>query len=655
MTHAGYGAKPADAITGRLGVRFALPLLSGLLLLPLCMLAMGYQHAKLRILDEATARIQRLEAFVERQDYTSRQLVEKNAAAVIFLLEEAGPDTIFEPSGSLRQELEKRIDAILQTNQGVKEVLVYLEDGERNMRGTRFSRDEHPASFSPPEKEFRNVLFTAIGGRPVWQTRIAGQNGSGNELLMSYCAPLHRKQAGNVYSRFGVVLVNLSTPWFVGRVQSLSAMDGSAIFFMAQDGAWTLPVSSYAGDETEKASLARLSDNMREERQGHMPVTWNGLPYVGVHLPLLTKDLVLGALIPEERLFGSLDNAAVMLAGATAVFAALVLLCLLRTSAVILRPVRELKIAASRLMRGDFTGSAKDRTKGSRAAGARHLDEPARLRAAIDVLRGALRRREKDLTLLTVARERLFGEMELAGKIQRAICRTKLPEADNIVLAAELHPAGEICGEITDCFFRTPDVLCCIMGSVAARGVPAALLMDRVIPLLHELLLSGLSPGQALENANSIIDSYGTLDKSDLSPLVRVFLGALRRRDGVFTWACAGKNPPYRIFAGKVTQLNWSGDLPLGAKSDARYRNQETRLSPGETVFLCSERLTAVPDACGGMYGENRLLALLSAHTGDPGQMLRDVHESVLAHAGGERLTTDVAMLALRWLGSMRV
>jgi sigma-B regulation protein RsbU (phosphoserine phosphatase) len=266
----------------------------------------------------------------------------------------------------------------------------------------------------------------------------------------------------------------------------------------------------------------------------------------------------------------------------------------------------------------------------------------------------ALGERQRDLTLLAAAHERLFGEIALAGKLQYTLRRGRQKPPESFMLAAELRPAGPIAHDVFDYFAPDAETLYCLTASVTAHGIPAALLMDRVLPLLHELLLGGMPPAQALENANTIILSYAPIDKSDrkdLSPFVSVFISAISAKDGKLVWASAGKPPPYLVFAGKAQALPWSGDFPLGVQGGIVYHNHKSTLKPGETLVLCGSKLTGLSSPGGEAFGEERLLALLRSSTGNPAQLVASVLSACLAYTGSETPPEDIALLALRWLG----
>lgn len=624
------------------------------------MLGLGYFHTREQVFAGAAAHIRQLESFAVLQESYARQWIEGSVMPILRVLEVAGPERYYASEG-YRRRLEKAIMAAMPAGRGEIRLRVYLEDPWGRMRGTRFVRGGEPFHFTPDEEEIRRAFLSVADDKGSWRILVEGGGGE-KDLTARYYAPIFKRDKRRLRSRFGVLAVEIPLAWLAGRIRSVSTTPGSHIFFMDKGGGWTLPdPDALAADGKrpgETAGLFRLHRLMAVRQAGQAEVPWEGKPHVAVFTPLRSGDLMLGMLIPSERLLGTLNHKVMLYAAAGLALFLFALFSLRRTAGLILGPVRELSRDAERLSAGDFShepeksGFPHARCAVPLPGGNRFRpDEPGRLKNAAAQLRTALRQRQRDLMLLAATRERLFGEIALAGKLQQALRRGEAELPENISVAAELHPAGPIARDILDYFSVGPDTLCCIMASVTAQGIPAALLMDRVMPLLHELLSSGASPADALENTNIILHSYTSMDKTEMSPFVSVFIGMLCAKDGTLVWACAGKNPPYRVFAGKAEALPWSGAFPLGVMREAVYHNQSATFSPGESLFVCGTRLLAMPSPSGAIFGEDHVLSLLRNSTGTPARLLGTIHAACLAHIGSGTPPDDIAMLAVRWLG----
>jgi sigma-B regulation protein RsbU (phosphoserine phosphatase) len=276
----------------------------------------------------------------------------------------------------------------------------------------------------------------------------------------------------------------------------------------------------------------------------------------------------------------------------------------------------------------------------------RFPDEAQRLRQATETLRKALHQRVRDLTLIGRTRERLFGEMTFARSMQEAMRPQKLPSAPDLEVAAFVHTASDVCGDMYDYFYQRPRRLCCVMGNAAAHGVPAALLTSRVIPLLHELLLSGFAPGRALENINRVLSPAASREQH----MVSVFVGILNLDDGRFRFACAGHAPPFRRQGREADQLEWTGNVPLGIRDEEIYPEREIHLRPGETLFFSGPRLLSVQDAAGRDFGEGALRRFLAENAEAPTSLVRSLYTRLRNHAGGPP-RDDLTFFAVRWRG----
>ncbi len=638
----------------RLAVRFTLPLLAILAFFSGTMLILGYFHVREQAVAGTAAQIRQLAVFASFQEAYVRRWTEGGAAPVVRALEEAGPDRLYEYD-TYRQRLEDAILAAMPAERGMLGITVYLEDTQGRRHAVRFRRGEEPLHFTPGEDAMRRAFLAVANNDGSWRTFVS-ESGVGKELTTRYYTPVNKRDFQGLPSRFGVLTVDVSMAWVAGRIRTISLTPETQVFFMDNEGAWTLPEAPGDGLASDLARLHRL---MFAKQTGQTIVSREGKKYVVAYMPLGSGDLMFGMFIPEKDLFGDLDRTLLFFVMVGLFLFLFALLFLKRTANLILHPVHELSLEAKRLSVGDFSPAKAPPVSRSfsRPLAEQWPDEPTRLYNTATRLRVALGQRQKDLTLLAATRERLFGEIALAGKLQHTLRHGTQKVPDRFILAAELSPAGHIAHEAFDYFSReegTGETLYCVTASVTAHGIPAALLMDRVLPLLHELLVSGMSPAEALENANTIILSYAPIDKKGLSPFVSVFVGALFAQDGTILWASAGKPPPYRIFIGSTASLPWSGDFPLGVQGESVYTNHTTTLRPGETLLLCGGRLTALLSPDGEAFGEERLLSLLTAATGTPAQLIESIRSACFAHVGSETPPEDIALVAVRWKGRYR-
>ncbi|MFQ5593000.1 MAG: GAF domain-containing protein [Anaerolineae bacterium] len=209
-----------------------------------------------------------------------------------------------------------------------------------------------------------------------------------------------------------------------------------------------------------------------------------------------------------------------------------------------------------------------------------------------------------------VKQERLEQELRVAQFIQQTLLPKEVPALPGWQVAAYYQPARAVGGDLYD-FLHLPDGrLGFIIGDVAGKGVPAALVMATTRAVLRAAGLRLASPGQVLERVNDVLCP-------DMPPnmFVTCLYAVLDSDSGRLQYASAGQNPPYRRNDGGVAELQAAG-LPLGLVSGMRYEENETTLAPGESILFSSDGLVEAHNPEREIFGFPRLGALMADHPG---------------------------------------
>lgn len=610
----------------RLETRQAIPVMIGLAGVIALLLTLGYLYAREQILAATRAQVAQLIGSIARQDDYNHKWLQRGMQPLVRLAAQFPGQ-----NAPQQKKTDAALAALISDARGRQTVEILLIDGADGLTVRRYDsqglRYAGPADGAWTAKQVRD--FSA----PHWYTPTVDTS---RDFVLRYSAPILDEAREGQGKSIGICSVSLAISWFADRVRSFSPFKNCGVFFLARDGSWTLPPE-------DDLPLADLKQRMLARQSGEHNLVWNGLPYTAVYTPMAGNELLLGLLIPRKDIFGDLDRLTHLLSGIGLIVLLLAAYSLHRTSKAVLSPLNSLEKLAERLARGDLDA---DVDPAPSLQSCRFPNEAQRLRQATETLRQALHQRVHDLTLIGRTRERIFGEMAFARAMQEAMRPKPLSPNEQVEIAPYAHMAGEVCGDMYDYFFQEPQRLHCIMGNAAAHGVPAALLTGRVIPLLHELLLSGFGPGKALEYINRVL---GASHSGELH-MVSVFSGSLNVKDGLFRWACAGQSPPFRCLAHEVEQLEWTGNMPLGISEKECYQEHETRLRPGETLFFAGPRLLSLQNARGTAYGEHALRAFLAANDCPPLELTRALFANLCEHVGGPPLE-DLTFFALRWKG----
>lgn len=122
------------------------------------------------------------------------------------------------------------------------------------------------------------------------------------------------------------------------------------------------------------------------------------------------------------------------------------------------------------------------------------------------------------------------------------------------------------------------------VGDVAGHGVEAVATMAELRYGAEAMALSGTPPHRVLERLNQVLMNTG-------SATATMVLAHYRPGDRVLTWAQAGHPPILHLRDGRAEYLERPQGRILGAGRDSVYALSETRLGPGDRLFLFTDGL----------------------------------------------------------------
>jgi sigma-B regulation protein RsbU (phosphoserine phosphatase) len=242
------------------------------------------------------------------------------------------------------------------------------------------------------------------------------------------------------------------------------------------------------------------------------------------------------------------------------------------------------------------------------------------------------------------------GKLEQDLKVAAAIQQSLLPVANRsggfFSIAGASIPCREVGGDFFD-YVDLPDGRFGFMlGDVAGKGSPAALLAAAVLGMFSAEATYQTSAGAVVTRLNSSL-----LRRKLEARFLTAFYGILGP-DGRLTYSNAGHNPPVLITAdGAVRRLDVGG-LILGLFEHATFDEETLALQPGDRVIVFSDGVTEAFDAAGNEFTDDRLVAAIQAHLGDgPQALLAALTADVHTFCGRAPATDDVTMLIVQYDG----
>jgi sigma-B regulation protein RsbU (phosphoserine phosphatase) len=264
----------------------------------------------------------------------------------------------------------------------------------------------------------------------------------------------------------------------------------------------------------------------------------------------------------------------------------------------------------------------------------------------------------------------LEHELDMASRIQRSIVKTRVPCA-SVRIASRLIPASAVGGDFFSvipldresryCFYcplevqercqALPSEACprkfgIMIGDVADKGMPAALIMSVLTAVLYEVGKHQVSPALVLEEVNSVFRRFFSESQYGFATL---FYGFYDDTEGSLTYVRAGHEPPIHLdrSTGKARFLGGEG-FPVGLMDRGEYQEVRVKLGPGDRVVLYTDGLTGARNRRGQVLGRERLLRMVEQFA-DKGveEFLGAVADEMMVFTGDAPQPDDVAVMVM--------
>ncbi len=268
-----------------------------------------------------------------------------------------------------------------------------------------------------------------------------------------------------------------------------------------------------------------------------------------------------------------------------------------------------------------------------------------------------------DLNLLTVManvaairieRERLSeveqverimaAELQQAAEIQRRFLPESAPSMPGVDLAGYNAPCRTVGGDYYDFLLYPDGKVAVVIGDVAGKGMPAALMMTCLQSKVHAITETACGPATAVTRLNRSLAATCPGNR-----FVTLFFCVLDPQSGELIYCNAGHNPPLLIRKdGEVLRLE-SGGPVLGLLPELSFEEDRCCLEAGEVLLLYSDGVTEATAPDGEEFGEDRLIEILKQHAHDSADAIMDaVHDAVESWYAGSPVADDITVVVAR-------
>jgi len=241
----------------------------------------------------------------------------------------------------------------------------------------------------------------------------------------------------------------------------------------------------------------------------------------------------------------------------------------------------------------------------------------------------------------------LAKELDQAAEIQRRLLPVEAPNVPGVDLAGYNAACRTVGGDYYD-FLTYPDGrVAMLVGDVAGKGMPAALLMSSLQARVQVLFDDPTNLAALVTRLNRIIASNCPANR-----FISFFIGVLDPKTDEITYVNAGHNPPLLVHRGGVVEKLEGTGLLLGIMAAAKYEQRTCHLAQGDVVVLFSDGVTEAchPDV-DEEFGEDRLAATLAELSCDSAQsIIESINQRVHEFTGGCPPADDITLVVARRL-----
>ena len=469
--------------------------------------------------------------------------------------------------------------------------------------------------------------------------------GGGNRIMTTYSLPLFNEQ-GEVYAVF---TADVSLSQFTNVVNSLKPYQSSFTFLISRNGCF---LSHPDRDNIMNKTIfsnAFEEENKQKEEIGYKMIAGetgtaqiiheNQQSYI-FYTVIPNTGWSMATIYPGSVILQQLDTASYRILYIFLIGVLILFPLLFHTIHKLVRPLKQFSESARVIATGRFDVLLPEVRIGY---------EIKNLRDSLAYMQKSLSAYIEELRATTTDKERIESELNIARDIQMGMIPKTFPpypDRHDVDLHAVLKPAKEVGGDLYDFFIRD-NHLYFVIGDVSGKGVPASLFMAIARSLFRTLSQQGsISPAEIMSQMNRSIS-----DSNETNMFITLIIGILDLETGQLRYCNAGHNPPILIDSKRnVSLLKTKAQLFAGVFEDMEYTFEEITLEKGSRLFLYTDGITEAENEAKELYGEDRLLKILSEiEILDVRKVVDVVMESVTAHVQQAEPSDDLTILLLHY------
>lgn len=246
--------------------------------------------------------------------------------------------------------------------------------------------------------------------------------------------------------------------------------------------------------------------------------------------------------------------------------------------------------------------------------------------------------------LSAVEQRMLEYDLDLAFSVQSNLLPKKGICGAGWMTAYHYSPAGPVSGDYCDILppREEDNPLYFFVGDISGKGVAASILMAHLHAIFRSLLKPGIPLATVLTQANRLF-CEGTAQKH----FATLVCGSAEK-DGTIEICNAAHCRPLILRRSGVESVA-SSSLPLGLFAHGTFSTQRLHLDAGDELFLYTDGLIEARNSANELYGEERLINLLSSLMSyEPANVIDSCLQHMSHFTNGTKRIDDLTLLVLQ-------
>ncbi len=257
--------------------------------------------------------------------------------------------------------------------------------------------------------------------------------------------------------------------------------------------------------------------------------------------------------------------------------------------------------------------------------------------AAVRIENARLAEEEKE-------KEKMSEELRRAAEIQMNLLPRSAPQVEGFDIHGFSLACRSVGGDYYDYLPIPGGKWAIIVGDVAGKGMPAALLMSSLQARVQLLTEQADELGNIMTRLNRAVSASCPGNR-----FITFFLAIIDPGSDTVDYCNAGHNPPYLLRANGSVETLTKGGPVLGILKSFPYQAGSVSMNWGDTLVMFSDGVTEARSASDEEYGEERLLADLEQVRGKSAREIGEfLYEGLEKFMGVAAASDDITLVVVR-------